>query len=408
MHTCHSRNQGNRLMGPSSLKSTFLVLAFAAVAMINLHAQTFTTLVHFDVTNGAYPFYGSLVQSSNGNFYGTTSEGGTYVGTIFEVTPGGTLTTVYNFCSQTNCADGIFPESGITFSSDGNLYGVTNQGGANQAGTIFQLGATGVLTVLHSFCSQTNCTDGGFPYAGLTYYGGALYGTTSSGGANGNGNIFEITTSGEFTILHNFCSKANCTDGAGVYNPLVSADGKLYGVTAYGGANGWGTVFDMTTGGVLKTLHSFANTDGSIPIGGLVQASDGNLYGTTSVGGPTDNGTLFKITKTGKLTTLYNFCSLTYCADGNAPYGTLIEGSSGDLYGTTAVGGANNRGTVFQITTNGALTTLHSFQGNDGFQPLAGLVQGSNGNLYGTTPYGGGGTCSLPPCGSGTIFSLTP
>jgi len=236
-----------------------------------------------------------------------------------------------------------------------------------------------------------------------------LYGTTNYGGTSFVGTIFSITPSGTLTTLYSFCSQPSCTDGNNVQSPLVMAsNGALYGVTQSGGAQGWGTVFAITPKGKLTTLHAFAFTDGANPVGGMVQASDSNLYGTTAGGGKTANGTIFKITETGKFTSLYNFCLKSYCPDGIGPYGTLIQGSSGNLYGTTVDGGTGFRGTVFQFTTAGVLTTLHSFLGSDGQFPYAGVVQNSNGNLYGTTFQGGTLTCSNPPNGCGTVFSLTP
>jgi uncharacterized repeat protein (TIGR03803 family) len=194
-----------------------------------------------------------------------------------------------------------------------------------------------------------------------------------------------------------------------VYSALTRAsNGKFYGATANGGANGWGTVFSITITGTLTTLHSFASTDGASPFGGLVQAGDGNLYGTTSDGGRAGEGTVFKMGEAGKLATIYNFCAKAYCPDGKAPFGTLIQGSNGDLYGTTDGGGTLNRGTIFEITTKGVLTTLHSFGGTDGSFPYAGLVQDSNGTLYGTTYSGGNLSCIFYGTGCGTVFSLVP
>ncbi len=179
----------------------------------------------------------------------------------------------------------------------------------------------------------------------------------------------------------------------------------------------------MSSAGTLTTLYSFcAQTncpDGSQPYAGLVQGSDGNFYGTAAGGGTHNGGTVFKITPEGKLTTLYQFCSETDCKDGDQPYGALIQGVSGNFFGTTSTGGANNQGTVFKLTPSGTLTTLYSFcaQTNcpDGSQPYAGLVQGSDGNFYGTT-YSGGGLQGIAcvndlidgVAGCGTIFKVTP
>jgi uncharacterized repeat protein (TIGR03803 family) len=402
--------QNNAGLNASSLKIACLALLFTAATAITSQAQTLTTLVDFDGTNGEFPYYGSLVLGSNGNYYGTTLAGGANgFGSVFEITPAGTLTTVYSFCSQTDCNDGFNPYGGLVLGADGNLYGTTSSGGANFEGTVFEITSTDAFSVLYTFCSQTNCTDGGYPYTGLTYYDGTLYGTTYLGGANGGGTIFSIKT-GTFNVLYNFCSQTKCSDGFAVINPLVRAtNGKFYGAAAAGGANGWGAIFEVSAKGKFSILHSFAYTDGASPFGGLVEASDKNLYGTTADGGNTGDGTVFKISLSGKLTTLYNFCAISYCPDGIAPYGTLIQGSDGEIYGTTAGGGTGHNGTVFEITTAGALTTLYSFSGTDGEIPDAGVLQGPNGDLYGTTYQGGDLSCTgVQPFGCGTVFSLTP
>jgi uncharacterized repeat protein (TIGR03803 family) len=384
------------------------LLAFVVAAAIAMPAQTLTTLAEFDGANGAFPYYGSLVQGSNGSYYGTTLLGGaTFNGTVFEITTSGALTTLYSFCSQTNCADGQGPYGGLALGFGENLYGTTINGGANDEGTVFQITPTGTLTTLYNFCSQANCSDGGAPVAGLvSASNGDLYGTTLFGGKYDSGTVFQLTPAGKLTTLYSFCSKANCTDGYDVQSPLVrSSNGKYYGVTFGGGANGWGTVFDVTTTGKFSTLHSFAFTDGANPWGGLVQADDGDLYGTTEDGGSSNNGTVFRITETGKFATIYNFCVKLYCTDGSIPAGTLTRATSSSLYGTTASGGTGHLGTVFEITTTGVLTTLHSFAGADGAAPYAGVV--ANGDLYGTTYGGGDLNCTNPPGGCGTVFSLT-
>jgi uncharacterized repeat protein (TIGR03803 family) len=260
------------------------------------------------------------------------------------------------------------------------------------------------FTTLHSFTGP----DGQYPHAGLAQAtNGRLYGTTVGAGANGDGTIFKITSSGTLTTLHNFDN----TDDNGPYAGLVLAtNGNLYGATSGGGANGDGTIFKITSSGTLTTLHSFDNTDGNGPSADLVQATNGDFYGTTGGGGCGGCGTVFKITPSGMLTTLYIFCSLTNCTDGRDPLAGLVPGSDGDFYGTTYFGGANTDsctyhqgcGTVFKITASGTLTTLHSFDNTDGANPYAGLVQATNGNFYGTT-YAGGHSGY-----AGTVFKITP
>jgi uncharacterized repeat protein (TIGR03803 family) len=329
------------------------VLALCATTAIALPAQTLTTLYSFDGTDGQEPV-GALVQATNGDLYGTTERGGSGInngGTVFRITPGGTLTTLYSFCPQTNCTDGFGPKAGLVQAANGDLYGTTWGGGVNGQGTVFKITQGGTLTTLYSFCSQTMCTDGEVPFAGLVQAAnGDLYGTTSNGPANGQGTVFKITPGGTLTTLYNFCSQTNCTDGRNPYAGLVqAANGDFYGTTFYGGANNNGTIFKITPTGTLTTLHRFNGTDGARPYAGLVQATNGDFYGTTVSGGATGNGTVFKITPTGELTTLYSFCSQTNCTDGAAPDAGLVQDTNGDFYGTTAHG-SNNHGTVFRLS----------------------------------------------------------
>ena len=390
---------------------------------LSLSAQTFTTLHSFDNTDGAFILAG-LIQATDGNFYGTAYEGGANCspdgcGTIFKITPGGALTTLHSFCSQSNCTDGEYPEAGLIQATNGNFYGTTYEGGANCApdgcGTIFKITPSGTLTTLYNFCSQSGCSDGYYPEAGLIQASnGDFYGTTTFGGAGGVGTVFKITPSGTLTTLHSFCSQSNCADGEYPEAGLIQAtNGNFYGTTyAGGGANSRGTVFKITPSGTLTTLYSFCPQsgcpDGSDPQAGLAQATNGNFYGTTFAGGTHDLGTVFKITLSGNLTTVHSFCSVGYpdCADGDLPrFGALVQATNGDLYGTAPSGGAQiYYGIIFKITPGGSLTTLYSFCPQsgcpDGDDPRGTLVQDTNGNLYGTTFAGGAN-------GFGTVFSLS-
>jgi len=404
-----------------------IMLVPAVLATGSAQAQTFTTLYSFcsqyNCTDGEAP-YARLVQGTDGNFYGTTLGGTLGVGanehgTVFKITPSGTLTTLYSFCSQSGCTDGETPYAGLVQATDGSFYGTTQLGGANGAGTIFKITPSGTLTTLHSFCSQS-CTDGAAPYAGLVQgTDGNFYGTTFGGAGNAtNGTVFKITPSGTLTTLYDFCNQSVCPDGANPYAGLVQAtDGNFYGTTFFGGANGVGTVFTITPSGTLTTLHSFCSqsgcTDGANPYAALVQGTDGNFYGTTYYSGANGVGTVFKITPSGTLTTLHSFCPPSGCTDGALPYAGLVQATDGNFYGTTLGGGANNQfGTVFKITPSGTLTTLYTFcsQSNctDGAYPYAGLVQATNGDFYGTTGAGGNSYLSTcPGCGGGEIFSLS-
>jgi uncharacterized repeat protein (TIGR03803 family) len=377
------------------------LLLLCVATAIALPAQTFTTLHSFDSTDGGAP-EAAPVQGLNGNLYGTTKQDGANgAGTVFEITAGGTLTTLYNFCSIGICTDGADPTGVLVQATNGDLYGTTTGGGTHGAGTVFKITSAGVLTTLYSFCSETACKDGEKLTAGLLQAAnGDFYGTTEIEGDEGDGTVFKITQSGMVTVLYNFCSLSHCADGEGASGLIQATNGIIYGTTYGGGANNDGTVFKITPAGVLTTLHSFDSTDGANPLAGLVQAANGDFYGTTYIGGAYSEGTVFKMTPGGTLTTLYSFCSQTSCPDGANPYDGLVQGTDGNFYGTTYAGGANLYGTIFQITAAGTLTTLHSFDNSDGELTEAGLFQATNGILYGTT-YGGGADFS------GTVFSLS-
>jgi uncharacterized repeat protein (TIGR03803 family) len=352
----------------------------------------FTTLFNFGgtATEGANP-QAALVQATNGNLYGTTVFGGAYGnGTVFEMTPGGTLTTIYSFSGG---ADGSQPQAELFQATNGNLYGTTFGGGNYGYGEVFEMTPTGTLTTIYSFGGGA---DGAYPFAGLVQAtNGDFYGTTAYGGAYGYGTVFKMTPTGTLTTLHSFSE----TDGAHPQTTLVQdTNGNFYGTTY-----AFGTVFKITPSGTLTTLHSFSGgADGGSP-NGLVQATNGNFYGTTFGGGANAFGTVFKITPSGTLTTLFAFDEKT---NGGDPEAGLVQATDGNLYGTTAYGGANAFGTVFKITPGGRLTTLYSFSCptscGDGFGPTpeAPLVQDTNGNFYGTTYYGGAN-------GDGTVFSLS-
>jgi uncharacterized repeat protein (TIGR03803 family) len=392
------------------------VFVLCATMPIALTAQTLTTLHSFNGTDGAGP-QTVLVQTTNGELYGTTLQGGANgYGTVFKITPSGTLTTLYSFCSQNGCADGQNPWAGLVQATNGDLYGTTQGGGANGHGTVFRITPGGAVTTLYSFCAESACADGAEPEAGLIQaINGDLYGMTSSGGdpSGSFGTVFKITPGGALTTLYIFAG--NFAGVEPTAELIQAANGDLYGTTYLGGVSGAGTIFRMTPGGSLTTLYSFCSqincADGENPIAGLVQAANGDFYGTTELGGASGHGTVFKITPGGSLTTLYSLCSQTNCADGGSPIARLVQATNGDLYGTaTYYGGSNggNGGTVFRITPSGTFTTLYIFCSKsgcaDGFAPDAGLIQATNGTLYGTT-IAGGASGSDP--GDGTIFSLS-
>jgi uncharacterized repeat protein (TIGR03803 family) len=404
-----------------------VVLVFCLVAAIaSPAATTFTTLGSFAGTNGSSPNPG-LVQGTDGNFYGTTANGGANCaapgcGTVFKITPAGTLTTLYSFCAQTGCPDGSSPKGGLVQGIDGNFYGTTTAGGTlgcnagHGCGTVFKITVGGTLTTLRSFAGQS--TDGGVPEGALVQGpDGNLYGTTQSGGTFNFGAAFKISPSGAFTLLHSFNNSEGASPNGGLIT--VTSGYYYYGATKAGGIDSTacpnrvcGTLFKVYPSGTFAFLHSFDGTEGASPFAGLVLGNDGNFYGTTNSGGANNDGTVFKFAVVGHvLTTLHSFAGSP--TDGGAPQSGLALATDGSFYGTTSNGGANcgapGCGTVFKITPTGTLTTLHSFCAQtgcpDGELPTGGLVQGTDGNFYGTTVDGGANN-ACGTIGCGTIFRL--
>lgn len=405
--------------------TVFIAALFCVATVVASHAQTFTSLVSFDYTNGAFP-PGALMQGADGNLYGVTQGGGNYLqGTAFSMTPSGTLTTFYNFCSQKNqslCIDGSYVNAPLIQGTNGNFYGTSRfAGNTEDVGAVFELSLSGDFTLLYSFCPGSGCTDGLYPDVPLTQgRDGNFYGTTNGGGTHAinGGTVFKITPTGTLTILYNFCARQSngvCLDGMTPAAALLQAsDGNFYGTTQFGGTHNKGTFFRITPNGKFTSLHSLSEASDA---NALIEGADGNLYGTTSNGGKLAKGTVFRISPAGQLTTLYNFCFQTNCSDGEFPLAGLVQGSDGSFYGTTLLGGTNNDsscrggpgcGTIFQITSAGKLTTLYNFcsQTNcpDGSQPEAALIQAVDGTFYGTTSAGGTTDCID---GCGTVFSLS-
>jgi len=351
------------------------------VAEGRLPAQSVQTICSFNFTNGAFP-QAALTLGTDGNFYGTTSQGGSNkqydYGTVFKVTTNGTLTSLVSF----NSTNGVLP-SALTLGTDGNFYGITSEGGSSNCGTVFKVTTNGTLTTLASFSG----TNGAFPQAALTLgTDGNFYGTTEIGGNSGYGTAFKVTTNGTLTSLVSF----NFTNEALPSALTLGTDGNFYGTTEIGGItnsgcptiywvfaggttgvtvitnfNSMGTVFKVTTNGTLTTLVSFNLTNGAWPTT-LTLGTDGNFYGTTETGGITNStyssgmGTVFKVTTNGTLTSLVSF----NFTNGILPQAALTLGAGGNFYGTTARGGITNSsnsfgmGTLFKVAANGALTSL--------------------------------------------------
>jgi uncharacterized repeat protein (TIGR03803 family) len=305
-------------------------------------------------------------------------------GVVFRLAPDGTETAVYSFSGD---PDGAQPNGHLILDSAGNLYGTTTYGGAENRGTVFEISPSGSETVLHAFEAESG-QDGAFPLGGVVMdANGNLYGATSEGGPKFLGAIYKIAPGGAETVLYTFNGNQ---DGYAPSESLVmDGAGNLYGTTTYGGGQGAGTVFKITPDGALTTLYRFRGNggygDGEEP-DGLIMDASGNLYGITRNGGGFGRGMVFEVTPNGTETALYNFKN---DADGYLPDGDLAMDASGNLYGATFNGGTGNGtsydGTVFKLAPDGAETVLYDFSKSKGYQPLGNLLKDSSGYFYGTT-----------------------
>jgi uncharacterized protein (TIGR03437 family) len=379
--------------------AVFLAAVSIAVAAAG-HAQTFGMLYNFSgAADGANP--GPLVQGPDGNFYGTNGGGGANgFGTVFKITPAGSLTTLHSFSGAEGSTASVSPIGGLALGNDGNFYGTTGS-------TFFRITPAGTLTTLYTFEAAA-----GEPQWLLLGADGNFYGTAAGGTSGIFGAVFKITPAGSFTNLFTFSPAGDNPCGINPQATLArGTDGNFYGTTACGGAGGVGTVFKITPEGSLTILHSFGGAggpfasldsmDGAYPLGALALGNDGNFYGTTRDAGPqgTGWGTVFRITPTGTLTTIYSFGQGGF-GDGAYPEAGLTLGADGNFYGDSFGGGVFGGGTLFKITPGGTLTTLYSFDVD--FQgPECTLTLGSDGSFYGTTPGSGS------PGDGGTVFKLS-
>jgi len=423
-----------------------ILLAAAAAMLIGLapmgtaSAYTQKTLHSFCANNncvdGDDPLAGLLMDAS-GNLYGTTETGGKYdKGAVFKLVPNANKTkytehVLHSFCAQAGCAGGSYPSYGSLITDvDGNIYGTAGGGGKFGGGVVFKLKplANGWgYGVIHSFCHNTNCTDGSEPDYGLAYAGQAagafwdetspLFGTTTVGGANNMGAVYKLAPTGSgwsFQVIHSYSSGFHGGD------LLVDSSGNLFGTTLLGGANSGGTIYRLTAGTWGETtLHNFcaeANcADGWEPSGRLLMDAAGNLFGTTGGGGAGAHctadhgcGVVFERTANGKFKVLYDFCSRSNCRDGLDPSAGVIMDASGNLLGTSYEGGTGSGGTAFSLSrsNNWAETVLYNFCSAlncaDGAGPVAPLIMDASGNLFGTGATGGANG------DYGTVFELKP
>ncbi len=389
-------------------------------------AQTpaFTTLAEF--TGGSGNTIGSrplseLMQASDGDFYGTTMEGGVLgLGTIYKVTAGGTFTSLRQFTGAAQPTGGLYPIAGLAEHTDGMLYG-TSSGDFTVVpptyGIAFKMSASGGSFTNFLFFQGQQATNKGIqPLGTMTKASdGFFYGTTQYGGTTPSnyGTIYKINpTTGVLTTVIQFSDNGQNNKGAAPNAKLVNGgDGYLYGTTYAGGPLNVGTVFRLfVNNGSLTTLATFTNAaspnPGKSPIGAMVLASDGHLYGTTVNGGAFNAGVIYRVNRTtGTVTTIAEFNDSAGVKQGAFPVGALVQGNDGFLYGTTANGGTGDHGTIFRTTLGGILTPkLLEFTNLNGAVkgsgPYGGLLKAADGRIYGTTQAGGAQ-------GRGTVFRLT-
>lgn len=392
----YKSNSANR---HGALAAALLVVLAPAIA----RAAPDTIIYSFAGGNDGASPRSTLIQDSAGNFYGTTNKGGpSNAGTVFKVTPGGVESVLYAF---TGGSDGGNPSGGpLVMDSLGNLYGTAAVGGARTVGVVFKVPPGGGESVVYTF---TYGADGGYPAGGLIAdTQGNLYGVCfDAGNAGGWGTVFKVTTGGTLTTLHSFAGYPN--DGARPESTLaIDATGAVYGITYQGGPMNGGTVFKIPSGGVLSTLYSFTNgNDGSAPQGGVVLDASGNIYGTAG-GGANSFGTFWEISNTGTFGVLYSFAGLH---KGQATLSNLILDPAGDFFGTTYSVGTFSDGSVFEMLppagahrTTWRLKSLHGFKNTpDGENAVGSPLMDASGNLYGVTQYGGAS-------GNGALYKIVP
>jgi len=318
--------------------------AFAGVVFKVAPNGVETVLYNFSGgADGAQPF-SALVRDKAGNLYGTTTMGGSAnAGVVFRVDPAGAEAVLHNFVGGT---DGTTPTGGLLEDKAGNFYGTTSQGGTSNAGVLFKIGAKGKYSILHTFTGATN--DGKYPtYTSLLMdSAGTLYGVTEEGGSANGGILYTFIKTGTLTILHSFMG--GTTDGCNVLGtPFIDKNGNFYGTTSSCGASGLGTVWKVSANGDESVLHSFAGgtTDGEYPLAGVIVDANGNVYGNTETGGASNLGTVYKISPGGTFTLVHSFAG----TDGKYPYGSFVRNAKGTLFGTALNGGTIGYGTVWKM-----------------------------------------------------------
>jgi uncharacterized repeat protein (TIGR03803 family) len=409
---------------PACFVIVLVMISHAAIA------QTYTVLHTFTgPPDGAGPV--AMMLDNAGNFYGATLAGGATkgskycsiggCGTIFKIDASGKETVVYAF-APTNVSTGYRPGGpSLVEDAEGNIYGTAQLGGAFECGlyglgcgTVFEVTATGQETVLHRFGDAKG--NGAGPSGLVRDAAGNLYGATSGGGGYGaDGSVFKLDSAGNETVLHTFTGYPK--DGALPGGLVLDSEGNLYGLTGAGGVRGAGTIFEISSTGVETILHDFgaSGSNGTAVRAPLARDSAGNLYGTTAYGGDANClegegcGVVYKLDPAGHYGVLHSF---TGGADGENPGTGVTLDAAGNLYGTTFFGGGKDDcGTVFKLSPSGSLTVLHTFSatecGNNIVDPSSAPIVDGQGNVYGTTYYGGDVNYACI-YGCGMVFKITP
>jgi len=359
-----------------------------------------------NIENDGVPSGNALIKASDGNYYGVTQHGGSNgVGVLFRITSGGFYTILHTFGIG---SDGQVPHGGLVIGNDGNLYGTTQLGGVG-GGTAYKVALDGSgYTIIHQFGTGAPPNDGGGPEGSLILGSdGNFYGTTLRGGSANFGVVFKMTAGGVVTILHSFADGSVTNDGETPADPLIQGpDGTLYGTTSVGGSSQVGTVFKLNTDGTGYTiLHRFQDgsvaNDGAQPTNPPVIGSDGNLYGSTYTSADF-NGTIYRVSTSGtNYSVVHHFADGSIPNEGINPIARIISAPDGSMYGTTDAGGTAGQGTIFKLTTSGAVTMVYSFANNDGRSPNGDLLLDTDGKFYGMADSGG-------VVNKGTIYRVFP
>lgn len=395
-----SNHRQGRRSGTTAIRLAMLaaVVMFAGTA-VPVQAQTPNVLYTFMQTTDACAPRGNIVQGRDGNMYGGGAAcGGNGSGAIYKITPAGAESVFFSFPQQWLYCGG----AGLTLGSDGNFYGTCVAGNpATGLGSIFRLTPAGVFTDLYDF---TGANGDSLPvYPPIQASDGNFYGVT------GNevqicGNVYRMTPAGVYKNLHAF-SGSDCHSS----NLLQASDGNLYGTLANCTlAESVGCVYKISTAGVFKEIHGFAFTTGENPCTGLIQGKDGKLYGATNQGAANGSGNIYKLTTAGVPTDLHDFNNATdaSCVNNVGPPVNMLQVAAGTFYGVNPAYGPYG-GSIYKLTSANVFSAfLFPSTDVDGNSPSSTLIQNTNGLVYGTTPSGGGSSTTCPQICQGTFFSV--